>query len=183
MILVVSKDKDFSHTLAEHIVGQLGLECECVESAQAALRFAPGSVQAVVTSEAELDRADAPVVTVAPPIRLNELLRQIAQAAGEATAEDITFAGFRLSRREKRLAHNANSVDLTDKEIALLQAMLDAPAKGAAKEDLLKNIWGIEAEVNTHTLETHIYRLRAKFKDISGSEMILAEDGGYRISA
>ncbi len=70
-------------------------------------------------------------------------------------------------------------MDLTDKEAGLLQRLAEAGNKGVAKDQLLKDVWGIEALLDTHTLETHIYRLRGKFKELAGDEMIEAVDGGY----
>ena len=53
---------------------------------------------------------------------------------------------------------------------------------GASRETLLKEVWGMEADLNTHTLETHIYRLRAKLRELSGNDIIEAFEGGYRLA-
>jgi len=72
-------------------------------------------------------------------------------------------------------------LNLTDKETKVLQALSKAGEAGITREELLKNIWGMEAQLDTHTLETHIYRLRKKIRDSFDVEIIKAIDGGYRL--
>ncbi|MDE3061388.1 MAG: helix-turn-helix domain-containing protein, partial [Pseudomonadota bacterium] len=83
--------------------------------------------------------------------------------------------------RQKQLMHqpSGKTADVTDKEARLLQVLAGSGKNGVAKEKLLKEVWGIEATLNTHTLETHVYRLRAKFRELAGNEIIAAINGGY----
>lgn len=76
------------------------------------------------------------------------------------------------------------SVALTDKEVEILIYLYRAGGKIISRDILLAEIWGYNAEVSTHTLETHIYRLRQKIEtepEISG--ILITETGGYRLAA
>ena len=73
-------------------------------------------------------------------------------------------------------------VALTEKESALLHALASAGTTGAQREVLLSDIWGMSADADTHTLETHVYRLRAKLGGLSPVPAELANEGGmYRM--
>jgi len=73
---------------------------------------------------------------------------------------------------------------LTDKESSLL-AFLYAAQELVPREELLAAIWGYDARIDTHTLETHIYRLRRKLMTLQpeGEDVFLAQEGGYQISS
>ena len=72
---------------------------------------------------------------------------------------------------------------LTEKEAAILR-YLHRAEQPVAREDLLKHVWGYNAGVTTHTLETHIYRLRQKIEDNPAeAQLLITEGGGYRLVA
>jgi len=73
-------------------------------------------------------------------------------------------------------------VRLTDKETAILKFLYRAGAETVSRRDLLNEVWGYRATVTTHTLETHIYRLRQKMEpDLGNARLLLTERGGYRL--
>ena len=73
-------------------------------------------------------------------------------------------------------------VRLTEKETAILKYLYRAGAKVVGRDVLLAEVWGYNSGVTTHTLETHIYRLRQKIeKDPSNAEILVTETGGYRL--
>lgn len=82
------------------------------------------------------------------------------------------------------MRHGDQAVALTDKEVEILIYLYRAGGKIISRDILLAEIWGYNADVSTHTLETHIYRLRQKTEteaEISG--ILITETGGYRLAA
>jgi DNA-binding response OmpR family regulator len=72
---------------------------------------------------------------------------------------------------------------LTEKETAILRFLYRAGRKPIAREILLQEVWGYNSQVTTHTLETHIYRLRQKIEPDPGNARLLVTDaGGYRLN-
>jgi DNA-binding response OmpR family regulator len=80
------------------------------------------------------------------------------------------------------LEENGNKVRLTEKETSILKYLYRANQKMVTREVLLTEVWGYNTGVTTHTLETHIYRLRQKIeKDPARSELLITETGGYKL--
>ena len=73
-------------------------------------------------------------------------------------------------------------VRLTDKEAAILCRLGQAGGEVVGRDVLLADIWGYSAQITTHTLETHIYRLRRKVEsDPEAAGLLCSQDGGYRL--
>lgn len=72
-------------------------------------------------------------------------------------------------------------VRLTEKETNILKYLYRAGGKPVAREELLDQVWGYHAEANTHTLETHVYRLRQKIEPDGKGRLLITESGGYRL--
>jgi DNA-binding response OmpR family regulator len=126
---------------------------------------------------------------IAKPFRLNELLARLrVQLRGFESSEDAVFTigpyVFRPSARQLVEAARNKRIRLTDKETAILKFLYRAAGKPVARQVLLNEVWGYNAAVTTHTLETHVYRLRQKIEpDPSISRLLLTEGGGYRLNA
>ena len=74
-------------------------------------------------------------------------------------------------------------IRLTDKETAILKYLYRLDGEPASRDSLLDEVWGYNPAVTTHTLETHIYRLRQKIEPVpSNAKILLTTDGGYRLS-
>ena len=72
---------------------------------------------------------------------------------------------------------------MTEKETSILDVLYLAQGKLVRRGDLLDSVWGYSATVTTHTLETHIYRLRQKLEEVpSNSKVLITELGGYRLN-
>lgn len=71
---------------------------------------------------------------------------------------------------------------LTEKEVDILKYLYSKMPNITEKEELLANVWNYSADVTTHTVETHIYRLRQKVEQKGGSQLIITENNGYRLN-
>lgn len=123
-----------------------------------------------------------------PSLDLSSLLKPLsffdllAAIKGLPYNQDITFAHFSLDLRERILTnlHTQESQRLTEKECQLLRFFHQHRGVLFLKEALLQELWGYHPDVETHTLETHIYRLRQKLeKDPNNPEIILNSKDGY----
>jgi DNA-binding response OmpR family regulator len=124
---------------------------------------------------------------IAKPFRLNELLARLrAQLRVFDNSEDAVFTvGPYLFRPSAKLlmepARN-RKVRLTEKESAILKYLYRAGGRPVGRQILLNEVWGYNSAVTTHTLETHIYRLRQKIEpDPANARLLLTEGGGYRL--
>jgi len=123
---------------------------------------------------------------VTKPFRFAVLLARIrAHLRSHEQSED---AVFRIGPYEFRPAakilvdDKAKKVRLTEKETSILKYLYRAGAKAVSREELLTEVWGYNAGVTTHTLETHIYRLRQKIEPEPGqARLLLTDAGGYRL--
>jgi DNA-binding response OmpR family regulator len=86
-----------------------------------------------------------------------------------------------MDLNSKHLINNDKKLKLTEKEVTIISYLYESnmPVK---IDELQKNVWGFNSNLDTHTVETHVYRLRKKilnsFKD---SEFIVSEKNGYKI--
>ena len=125
---------------------------------------------------------------ITKPFRLNVLLARIrAHLRQHEQSEDAVFSIGRFTFRPSAkilLDDEANEkVRLTEKETAILKYLYRAGDKVVRRDVLLSEVWGYNAGVTTHTLETHIYRLRQKIeRDPTSGELLVTEPGGYRLT-
>ncbi|MBS9477496.1 response regulator transcription factor [Ancylobacter radicis] len=123
---------------------------------------------------------------VTKPFRFAVLLARIrAQMRSHEASEDAVFTigPYTFRPGAKMLVTERNSkIRLTEKETAILRYLYRAGKKPVAREILLQEVWGYNSGVTTHTLETHIYRLRQKIeKDPSHPHLLATEAGGYKL--
>jgi DNA-binding response OmpR family regulator len=124
---------------------------------------------------------------MAKPFKLNELLARLrAQLRSFETSEDAVFTiGPYTFRPSLKLLHEPvqnTRIDLTEKEVAILKFLYRAGTRAVARQVLLNEVWGYNAAVTTHTLETHVYRLRQKIEpDPGNARLLVTADGGYRL--
>ncbi|HEX9648758.1 MAG TPA: response regulator transcription factor [Alphaproteobacteria bacterium] len=125
---------------------------------------------------------------ITKPFRLGVLLARIrAQLRHHELTDDATFGigPYSFQPAAKLLIDNTSrkKVRLTEKETAILKYLYRAGDKVVGREVLLDEVWGYNAAVATHTLETHIYRLRQKIEaDPSNAQILVTETGGYRLN-
>lgn len=125
---------------------------------------------------------------VSKPFKFPVLLARIrAQLRQHEQSEDAVFnlGPYTFKPASKMLIDEADKkVRLTEKETNILKFLYRAQDGVVAREVLLHEVWGYNAGVTTHTLETHIYRLRQKIEpDPSNARLLVTESGGYRLNA
>ena len=123
---------------------------------------------------------------VTKPFRFAVLLARIrTQLRQHEASEDAIFAigPFTFWPGSKLLLNQAGSkLRLTEKETSILRYLYRAGERPASRERLLREVWGYNSGVTTHTLETHIYRLRQKIeKDAAAPAILVTAAGGYKL--
>ena len=123
---------------------------------------------------------------VTKPFKFPVLLARIrAQLRQHEQSEDAVFAigPYTFKPASKMLVDEKGSkIRLTEKETSILKYLYRSGEKVVTRDVLLHEVWGYNAGVTTHTLETHIYRLRQKIeKDPSNAELLITEMGGYKL--
>lgn len=123
---------------------------------------------------------------VTKPFRFAVLLARIrAQLRQHEQSEDATFSvgpyTFKPSQK-LLLDERGGKIRLTEKEAAIIKYLYRAEQKVVTRDVLLEEVWGYNSGVTTHTLETHVYRLRQKIeRDPSKAEILVTESGGYKL--
>ena len=123
---------------------------------------------------------------ITKPFKFAVLLARIrAQLRQHEQSEDAVFTigHYTFKPASKILVDEKGAkIRLTEKETSILKYLYRAAEKVVTRDVLLHEVWGYNAGVTTHTLETHIYRLRQKIeKDPSNSELLVTEMGGYKL--
>ena len=124
---------------------------------------------------------------ITKPFKFAVLLARIrAQLRQHEQSEDAVFmiGHYTFKPAQKLLLdEGGGKVRLTEKETSILKYLYRAGEKVVTRDVLLHEVWGYNAGVTTHTLETHIYRLRQKIeKDPSNAELLITESGGYKLA-
>lgn len=125
---------------------------------------------------------------VTKPFRFAVLLARIrAHLRSHEQSEDAVFqiGPYEFRPATKSLTdEKGRRVRLTEKETSILKYLFRSGGKAVSREELLTEVWGYNAGVTTHTLETHIYRLRQKIELEPGqARLLLTDAGGYRLQA
>ena len=123
---------------------------------------------------------------VTKPFRFAVLLARIrAQLRQHEASDDAMFqiGPYTFRPSSKHLVNEKGAkIRLTEKETAILRFLYRAGQQVVTRDVLLREVWGYNANVTTHTLETHIYRLRQKVeRDPANAKLLVTEAGGYKL--
>lgn len=125
---------------------------------------------------------------IAKPFRSRELLARLRAHLRlfDSSDEALLPVGpyiFRPSRKLLQDPATNRRIRLTDKESAILKFLYRSNSRPVDRQILLHEVWGYNPAVTTHTLETHIYRLRQKIEeDPASPALLVTEHGGYRLT-
>ncbi|WP_281299910.1 MULTISPECIES: response regulator transcription factor [unclassified Iodidimonas] len=126
---------------------------------------------------------------ISKPFRFGVLLaRMRAHLRQHEQSEDAVFQigpyVFKPANKLLVQEDKGTKLRLTEKETSILKYLYRAGGQSVSREELLNEVWGYNAGVTTHTLETHVYRLRQKMElDPSDARLLVTEPGGYRLNA
>ena len=201
-VLLVDGNAVPRHSLAEQLAREgtyAVIEAATAQEARAAAHYLFAIIDAAVEGSESLARElrsnGRPVLllteeehdgtnALVKPFRLGALLARLsAQLGPHGLDEDRPVPiGPYLFRPGAKLLTGAREVRLTEKETKILK-FLHAAGGTVPRETLLHEVWGYSPAVTTHTLETHIYRLRRKIEENPGqAKILLTEGGGYRLA-
>ena len=128
--------------------------------------------------------SDHDIVSLNIPLKISDLFQRISNSLEQVeiqTARKLLFENSIYDPSMRTLSNNNSSVRLTEKESQIFKCLLDIENKHISKKNLLKKVWSYNENIDTHTLETHIYSLRKKIeKNLSLKDLIIfVENKGY----
>lgn len=125
------------------------------------------------------------ITYIQKPLSLCHFLNQLSSAINLAVNSEkgkLLFNKYELNPARKEILNlrNKEVVRLTEKEVSILQYLYKIRDRIVSKSELLQEVWGYNPDVTTHTIETHIYRLRQKVEqEDKNAQLIITEEGGY----
>ncbi len=112
---------------------------------------------------------------------INSVVENVAAKRIFSKNSSIEIKRYLLNKNEKKLSNNNNEIILTEKEIQLLELFLNNK-EPISKDKILSSVWNYSSNADTHTVETHIYRLRKKINDkFSDEDFIINTKDGYSL--
>lgn len=122
---------------------------------------------------------------LAKPFRMRDLAKLATQLlSADGATGPLMLGEAVLDPATRILTHRGTNraAALTEKEFSILLMLGKSPGEAVSRDRMLRDIWGYADQVSTHTLETHLYRLRSKLKKVAGDSLrIRAVDDGYSI--
>ena len=158
-------------------------DAEYVVNLQKRLRQAP-----IIFLGEENEGFAESVIVFNKPLRLRVLLDRVLSCVNmllRSSEVFLSFGGYVLDsgRREIKEQKSERTVKLTEREVMILNYLYKAHPKTVSKNELLSEVWGYNPDATTHTVETHIYRLRQKIEgEVSKNPLVLTEESGYSLN-
>ena len=135
-----------------------------------------------ICARARKEHLDDFDISLELPTTLAEINATIGNAAAKKKFNlnsSIEIKSYLLNKNEKKLSKENQSIILTEKEIQLIKLFLNTK-KPISKDNILSSVWNYSSDADTHTVETHIYRLRKKISDkFMDEKFILNNKDGY----
>lgn len=182
-IAIVTQDALLSEALSDIISTEMGEETTSVESIKSLDSLNKNKIDLVLSDQLLnkewLEKLHA--LSLDKPLKIQDLLASIQKQLKSVLPVTMSLgAEVILHTKAKQLQHlkTGTSVDLTDKEQGLILFLKEH--KSSSREEILKEVWGVAEGVTTRTLESHVYRLRQKWRELADNDCIIATDKGYR---
>ena len=138
-------------------------------------------IKILATSKNKKDKIFEDVLKLPTTIKeINDIVERSVAKKSFNKNSSINIKNYLLDKNEKKLSKNGSFIMLTEKEIQLLEILLKSQ-KAVSKKKFLSLVWRYSSDADTHTVETHIYRLRKKILEkFSDNEFIINQKDGYR---
>ncbi|MBO6281166.1 MAG: response regulator transcription factor [Alphaproteobacteria bacterium] len=132
------------------------------------------------------DIGDELNICLKKPLRLMRLFDVVRSANNKLDGSEagcLTFNDYRLYPNKREIIDliSGNVFKLTEKEVGIIKYLYRKAPEFVSKNDLQINVWQYNEDVTTHTIETHIYRLRQKVEQDNGRRLIITDKGGYKL--
>ncbi len=168
--VLIAADEPIASALAEQVIAA-GFVC-AGSKAEADMLLCDADAAAGIIQHNKLpalflcnDPATCPQPALVKPVRVGEIVAALKRLAPAA----LRIGDWAFDGGKRAVTHeDGRAIALTEKESALLAGLLGET--GYTREKLLEKVWGYGEGVDTHTLETHLYRLRSKLKDVVAEE-------------
>ena len=145
------------------------------------------NIQTIYLGSAQDNVSDSCII-INKPFKLENLLDTVMSCvnlSNRGANAKISFGKYTMDPFLKEITNSVTrkKAKLTEREVSIINYLYKAKGKNVSKSELLSEVWGYNPEATTHTVETHIYRLRQKIEDISKSEnAIITEETGYSLN-
>ena len=132
----------------------------------------------------EMDKLNSKIVLLSIPLQFRDLYQRVSSTIDQIdsqAARKLNFNSFTYDPSMRTLFKDNFHLRLTEKESQIFNSLLDNSNTHISKKNLLKKVWSYNEDIDTHTLETHIYSLRKKIeKNLLLKDLIIFEDNkGY----
>ncbi len=185
--IIILDQEEFSRRALRRVLERAGAAGLC--TVQANLDDMPDDAVSLIVGSADFDGARARENDrFSRPLRVGALLERIyshARAQKRGDAEGKIVGPYTLDLVSSALVHDETGalLRLTDKEKHILQYLIGRRGEVIERAELLGEVWGYVEGIETHTLETHIYRLRQKIElDPAEPKILITENSGYRLA-
>ena len=144
-------------------------------------------IEKILITEKALDLLPINNIYIKQPFRFSELievLHSIFERLKSNRENTIILGDLSFIALDRKLIYKDNqSVELTEKERDIIVFLLGSANKGIAKEEVMSKVWGLNSNMETHTFETHLYRLRKKIKEnLFLKNLIVNKEGRYYLN-
>ena len=132
----------------------------------------------------EMGELNSKIVLLSTPLQFRDLYQRVSSTFDQINsqaARKLNFNSFTYDPSMRTLFNDNFHLRLTEKESQIFNSLLDNSNTHISKKNLLKKVWSYNEDIDTHTLETHIYSLRKKIeKNLLLKDLIVFEDNkGY----
>ena len=141
----------------------------------------------VVLLSSKKDASDFADIVIKKPIKLSSFLKALKEETllpKVRRKECLIFNEYSLYPVKKEIfsATTEKTTKLTEKEVDIIKYLYQKAPMVISKEELLEKVWEYSTDATTHTVETHIYRLRQKVEKDGSSQLIITENNGYKLN-